>query len=284
MPVRPGLTTAPSRFATVAMMNSTPVSRAARRSLISFSFDHADAVSRPSCTPACGAAGHHGIDGVRDSVVSEPATDRRPPEYRACHHGQTHPSPGQPAGRGDQLRRPPPRARRAPEEARHGPPGHPRRPGRRRQDPPRDPERDRSRSSLPGRRMAGRAGRRPGPRPGRQRGPRGPGPARPGSDRAAGPPALPPAGPEAAAPRGQLRAPARRGRAARGRHPRGRAGRAGGRHEPGAAVDHRASTSSRSRRWSCPARRATRPSTSSASTSRSSSSPSGPRRHRAGSS
>ena len=87
--------------------------------------------------------------------------------------------------------------------------------------------------------MAGRAGRCPGPCPDRQRGPRRLGPARPGSDPAARPPALPPAGPEAAAPRGQLRAPARRGRAARGRHPRGRAGRAGGRHEPGAAVHHR---------------------------------------------
>jgi predicted ATPase/DNA-binding CsgD family transcriptional regulator len=45
---------------------------------MSVSFDHADPVPA-LVTPACGATGHDGIDGSRDSVMSEPATaaDRR---------------------------------------------------------------------------------------------------------------------------------------------------------------------------------------------------------------
>jgi hypothetical protein len=55
------------------------VSRAALRSLMCVSFDPADPVPA-LVTPAWGAAAHDGIDGFRDSVMSEPATGRRRPE------------------------------------------------------------------------------------------------------------------------------------------------------------------------------------------------------------
>jgi hypothetical protein len=46
---------------------------------MSVSFDHADHVPA-LVTPAWGAAAPDGIDGFRDSVMSEPATGSRRPE------------------------------------------------------------------------------------------------------------------------------------------------------------------------------------------------------------
>jgi len=112
---------------------------------------------------------------------------------------------GQPAGRGNQLHRPPARARGDQEEARRGAPRQPRWARRGGQDEAGAEGRDGGRTPLAGRRLVGRAGRtaRSGAR--RQRRHRSSRPPWSGYGGPAGAPSRPPQGQGGPARRGQLR-------------------------------------------------------------------------------